>query len=45
VLVGVVVWFGLRFVLGALESAVRGVILIVVIVGLLWAYLTLKAPR
>jgi hypothetical protein len=45
VIVGIVVWLGLRFVLGALTSLVRGVILIIVIVGLLWAYLTLKAPR
>jgi hypothetical protein len=45
VLVGVVAWWGLRFVLGALSSLVRGAILVIVIVGLLWAYLTLKAPR
>ena len=45
VLVGIVVWLALRFVLGALGFLIRGVILIIVIVGLLWAYLTLRAPR
>ena len=44
VLAAIVVWLALRFLLGALDFFVRGVILIVVIVGLLWAYLTLKAP-
>jgi hypothetical protein len=45
VLVGVIAWLALRFVLGALDFLVRGAILIIVIVGLLWAYLTLKAPN
>jgi hypothetical protein len=44
VLAAIVVWFALRFVLGAVGFVVRGVVLIVVIVGLLWAYLALKAP-
>ena len=44
VLAALVVWLALRFLLGALGSLVRGVILIVMIVGLLWAYLTLKSP-
>jgi hypothetical protein len=45
VLAAIVVWLALRFVLGALGFLVRGVMLIVVIVGLLWAYLALKVPR
>jgi len=44
VLAAIVVWLALRFLLGALDFLVRGVILIVVVVGLLWAYLALKAP-
>ena len=44
VLVAIVVWLALRFLFGALGFVVRGAVLIVVIVGLLWAYLTLKAP-
>ena len=44
VLAAIVVWFAFRFVLGAVGFVVRGVVLIVVIVGLLWAYLALKAP-
>ena len=44
VLAAIVVWLALRFLLGALDFLIRGVILIVVVVGLLWAYLTLKAP-
>jgi hypothetical protein len=45
VLAAIVVWLALRFLLGALGFLVRGVILLVVIVGLLWAYLALKAPK
>jgi hypothetical protein len=44
VLTAIVVWIVLRFVLGAVGFVVRGVVLVVVIVGLLWAYLALKAP-
>ena len=44
VLTAIVVWFVLRFILGAVGFVVRGVVLLVVIVGLLWAYLALKAP-
>ena len=45
VLAAIVVWLALRFVFGTLGFLVRGVIVIVVIVGLLWAYLALKAPN
>ena len=45
VLVAIVAWLALRFVFGVLGFVVRGVLLIVVVVGLLWAYLTLKAPK
>jgi hypothetical protein len=44
VLVGIVAWLLLRTVFGALGFVVRGVLVIAVIVGLLWAYLALKAP-
>jgi hypothetical protein len=44
VLTAVVAWVALRFLFGALGFVARGVILIVVIVGLLWTYLALKAP-
>jgi hypothetical protein len=44
VLAAIVVWFVLRFILGTVGFVLRGILLIVVIVGLLWAYLTLKAP-
>ena len=44
VLAAIVVWLAVRFLFGALGFVVRGVILIVVIVGLSWAYLALKAP-
>lgn len=44
VLTAVIVWFALRFILGTVGFVVRGVVLIAVIVGLLWAYLALKAP-
>jgi hypothetical protein len=43
-LTAIVVWFALRFLLGTVGFLVRGVVLIVVIVGLLWAYLALKVP-
>ena len=45
VLTAVVVWLLLRFILGTVGFVLRGVVLIVVIVGLLWAYLTLKTPN
>jgi hypothetical protein len=44
VLAAVIVWLALRFILGTVGFVVRGLVLIVVIVGLLWAYLALKAP-
>jgi hypothetical protein len=44
VLAAIVVWFALRLILGTVGFVVRGVVLIVVIVGLLWAYLALKVP-
>ena len=44
VLVAVVVLLALRILFGALGFLIRGVVIIVVLVGLLWAYLTLKAP-
>jgi hypothetical protein len=44
VLTAVVVWFLLRFILGTVGFVVRGLVVVVVIVGLLWAYLALKAP-
>jgi hypothetical protein len=44
VLVGIVAWLVVRMVFGTLGFVVRGVLLIAVIVGLLWAYLALKAP-
>jgi hypothetical protein len=44
VLVAVVVLLALRILFGALGFLIRGVVVIVVIVGLLWAYLALKAP-
>ena len=45
VLTAIVVWIALRFILGTVGFLVRGVVLLVVIVGLLWAYLTLKTPN
>ena len=45
VLTAVVVWLLLRFILGTVGFVLRGVVLIVVIVGLLWAYLTLTTPN
>jgi hypothetical protein len=45
VLTAVVVWLLLRFILGTVGFVLRGVVLLVVIVGLLWAYLTLKTPN
>jgi len=44
VLVGVVVWVLLRFVLGTVFWLLRTALVVVVIVGLLWLYLTLKSP-
>ena len=45
VLTAIIVWLVLRFILGTVGFVVRGLVLIVVIVGLLWAYLTLKTPN
>jgi hypothetical protein len=45
VLAAIIVWLALRFLFGALGFVVRGVILIVVIVGLLWTYVALKTPN
>ncbi len=44
VLVAALVWFGLRFVLGTVFWILRSILVILVIVGLAWAYLALKAP-
>ncbi len=44
VLAAIIAWLVLRFLFGALGFLARGVILTVVLVGLLWAYLALKAP-
>jgi hypothetical protein len=38
------VWILLRFVLGTVFWILRSLLVIVVLVGLLWAYLALKAP-
>jgi hypothetical protein len=45
VLAAIVIWFALRFIVGTVGFVIRGVLLIVVIVGLVWAYLALKAPN
>jgi hypothetical protein len=45
ILTAIVVWFALRFILGTVGFVVRGVVVIAVVVGLLWAYLALKAPN
>jgi hypothetical protein len=44
VLVAAVVWILLRFVLGTVFWILRSLLVVVVLVGLLWAYLALKAP-
>ena len=44
VLAAIVIWFALRFILGTVGFVLRGIALILVIVGLLWAYLALKTP-
>jgi hypothetical protein len=44
VLVAALVWFGLRFVLGTVFWILRSILVILVILGLAWAYLALKAP-
>jgi hypothetical protein len=44
VIVAVIVWLALGFLLGALRVLVRGVLFVALLVGLLWAYLALKAP-
>ncbi len=43
--VAVVGWVLLTSVLGVIRWLVRGVILVAVILGLLWAYAALKAPK
>jgi len=43
-LVAAIVWFLLRFVLGTVFWILRSVLVVVVIVGLAWAYLALKSP-
>ena len=43
-LVAVIAWIALRFILGSVFWILRSLLIIVVIVGLLWAYLALKAP-
>jgi hypothetical protein len=44
-IVAVLAWLLLGFAFGALRFIVRSVLLVAVIVGLVWAYLALKAPR
>ena len=44
ILTAIVVWFALRFILGTVGFVVRGVVVIAVVLGLLWAYLALKTP-
>jgi len=44
VLVAVVVWFVLRIALGALFWVARGIVMVLLVAGLLWAYLALKDP-
>jgi len=44
VIVAVVAWFVLRIALGALFWVARGIVVVLVIAGLLWAYLALKDP-
>jgi len=45
VLVVIVALLALRFVVGTFMWVFRGVLLIALILGLLWAYVWLKAPR
>ena len=45
VLVVVVALLALRFIVGTFMWVFRGVLLIALILGLLWAYFWLKAPR
>ena len=44
VLVAAVVWFAFRFVLGTVFWLLRTILVVLVIVGLAWAYLALKSP-
>ena len=44
VLVAVVVWFVLRIALGALFWVARGIVMVLLVAGLLWAYFALKDP-
>jgi hypothetical protein len=45
VLVVVIAIVALRFVVGTFMWVLRGALLIALVLGLLWAYLWLKAPR
>jgi hypothetical protein len=44
IIVAILAWWLLGFVLGALAVLVRSFLWIVVLGGLLWAYLALKSP-
>lgn len=44
VLLAVIVWVLLRFVLGTVFWILRTVLVVALILGLLWLYLTLKSP-
>jgi len=45
VIVAIIAWFVLGFILGTIFWVLRSIIWIVVIGGLIWAYLALKAPK
>jgi hypothetical protein len=45
IIVAIIAWFLLGFVFGTLMWILRSILWIVVIGGLLWAYLALKAPK
>lgn len=45
VLVAVIAWVVLRTVLGTVFWLLRSLMVVALIVGLIWAYLALKAPR
>lgn len=44
VVLAVIVWVLLRFVLGTVFWILRTVLVVALILGLLWLYLTLKSP-
>ena len=44
IIVAILAWWLLGFVLGTLAFLLRSFLWIVVLVGLLWAYLALKSP-